>query len=169
MARNHLRNEITKSCNYIRHMRSAAETILRRAQWLEAADQALLGQVLERGATCREVARLRGVKVRSIERRVRRLASGLVDRRVARVLRRCESWDPLTRQIGVRRWVRQESLARIAGDLGIKLHEVRTRIRSIDLLLEEATRRPKVRGQRSELRQSRSEEVAPGSEGGWPC
>ena len=117
--------------------REICETIIYRSRYLDHEDQVLLKQVLERGASAAEIARMMGFHARIIQRRVRRLIMRLADPNVVNIIRNHRKWDEMTADVALAVWVRKWTLRKTAEVLKISLHKVRQRIVVVKTLLRE--------------------------------
>lgn len=114
-----------------RNVRDMAEMVLRRAELLDTADRALLEQVLGRGVAPRDVAAVKGVSTRTVQRRVRALTRRLTDPQVLHVMRHRGQWEKLTAEVATAVWIRRWTLRRTAKELGVSLHRVRQRVEAV--------------------------------------
>ena len=106
-------------------IRDLYETVLNRAHFLDAPDQALLEQVLGRGVRPIEVAKVAGLSTRTVQRRVRQLTRRLLDPRVEHVLRNYHQWPSPLSQIALAVWARQWSLRTTADRHTLSRNNVR--------------------------------------------
>jgi len=117
-------------------IRDLYETVLNRAHFLEAPDQALLEQVIGRGVRPIEVAKVAGLSTRTVQRRVRLLTRRLLDPRVEYVLRHYHQWPAPLSQIALGVWARQWTLRKTADRLGLSLHQVRQHVAAVRGLID---------------------------------
>jgi IS30 family transposase len=126
--------------------REAADQVLRRADWLDSADRALLEQVLDRGVSTRTIATVSGVSSRTIQRRVARLVRRLADPDVLAVLRCHKQWPAIDAAVALSVIVRGRTMRRAGRDLGLTLHEVRKHLHQARGLIDAS--RPERRASR---------------------
>lgn len=116
--------------------RDLAEVLLRRAEWLDREDRALLEQVLGCGVSTRAVADLTHVSRRTIQRRVLGLVRRLKDPQTLAVLRRHGRWPATTSAVALLVLVRGSTQRQAASELGMSLHEVRRHVERARALIE---------------------------------
>lgn len=116
-----------------RHLevRDLAETVLRRAEFLDANERALLEQVLGKGVRPRDIAAVAGCPTRKVQRQVRAITRRLTDPAVVHVLRHRAQWDRLTAEVATAVWVRGWTYRDTAEHLGISLHRVRQKVEAV--------------------------------------
>ncbi|MEX2672541.1 MAG: hypothetical protein WD294_10565 [Phycisphaeraceae bacterium] len=112
-------------------VRDLAEEVLQRAELLDAADRALIEQVLGKGVLPREVAVVTGVSTRCIQRRFRSLIQRLSDPKVLHIMRHRKQWDKLTADVATGVWIKGWSLRHTASQLGVSLHRIRQRVQTV--------------------------------------
>lgn len=132
-----------------RGVRDLCEDVLRRAEFLDAADRALLDQVLGHAVKPREVAVVAGRSTRTIQRRVALLCRRLTDPKVMYVLRHHHKWAKPMAQVGLAVWVRRWTLRRTAGHLGLSLHHVRRHVEAVRSLIQHDVAPPRRRPRRA--------------------
>lgn len=113
-----------------------ADRLLHRSAFLDAADRALLEQVIGRGASPTELARAANLSPRSVQRRVQRLAQRLSDPEVESVLRQADHWPAQTAAVGLALWVKGWTQRQTAQRLNLSLHRVRCQAMVVRGLLE---------------------------------
>lgn len=108
-----------------------ADVVLRRSEWLEPGDRALLEQVFGRGGRARELAAMLQVSPRTVQRRIRQLVRRLTDPRVLVVMRRHGRWEQVIGSVAVAHFIRGLTFRQIAEERGLTLHDVRQQIQFV--------------------------------------
>ncbi len=104
---------------------SLADVLMRRADVLDAQDQALLQAIYAEGKSCAFVARLSNVPARRVQRRARELATRLLSPLAAFVLRQRGQWNPTMARVATEVFLRGQSLKGAQASLRMTYHGVR--------------------------------------------
>ncbi|TVQ60364.1 MAG: hypothetical protein EA379_08205 [Phycisphaerales bacterium] len=120
-----------------RRTRRLSETVLARAEHLDAEEASLIRAVYGQGLSVVEVARLRGEPARALRRRVRRIVARLLTGRFAYVARRRSSFTPTRRRVAEACVLRGMSLREASASLGISFHCVRRHMEAVNALSEQ--------------------------------
>ncbi|HYF15632.1 MAG TPA: hypothetical protein VD971_11235 [Phycisphaerales bacterium] len=108
-----------------KHGREAAEEIVRKSVFLDAAERALLLAVFERGQTAAEIARITGAKPQTVRRRIKLLVQRVDDPLFAFTAARSDAWPAPLRRVARACFVRGYSMRRASTELRMSLHTVR--------------------------------------------
>jgi DNA-directed RNA polymerase specialized sigma24 family protein len=120
-------------------VRRRVEGLVDFAEHLAAADRALVVNVFERGASATDLARAMGEDPRHVRRRLTRLVKRLASREFRFVVRHRSGWTPNQRRVAdavILRGMTQRDAARA---LHLTLHQVRTYLHAVHVLIFEHT------------------------------
>jgi DNA-directed RNA polymerase specialized sigma24 family protein len=118
-----------------RQRRDWADTVLMRACWLDAAERALVEQVVGKGVRPHEIAAVSGRSLRTVQRQLNRVIERLMDKEVEHILRAHGDWDAMASSVALAVWVQGCTLRDTARRLGISLHQVRQQVQVVRGLL----------------------------------
>lgn len=116
------------------------DTLLERAPWLAPGDRTLIELVFREGRTLREIASLLDQPPPAIRRRLRRIATRLLDPLTAYVAAHADTWPPTRRRIAVACVLQGLSMREAAQRLGLSLHTVRRHMAAVRELGAETRR-----------------------------
>jgi len=103
---------------------SRADTIARRAEWLDDPDRTLLITMFRDGCPATEIARLTGEDARRVRRRVRRAVTRALDPALPMVVTNASSWSATRRRVAHALFRSGLSIRETARRLGLTIHEV---------------------------------------------
>jgi DNA-binding CsgD family transcriptional regulator len=112
------------------------DQLVRRAEWLDAPDKAIVLAMFDEGYSAAEIARLGNLPVRMVRTRIHRLVNRLGDPKVAYVARFCGSWSKTRASIGRSVFLHGKSLRETANELSMSFYLVRRHRESIDAMYE---------------------------------
>jgi len=117
--------------------RRRAELLRDRLYLLDGVDRVLMKLVVERGSSCRELAKLLGVSESTVCRRVRRLSDRLLDGPYILCLRHSSRFS--TEQLAVARdyFLRGLSVRRVAAKYGWSYHRARLVVQRLKQMVRE--------------------------------
>ena len=118
------------------HGRDHAERVLALAEHLDERDRLLVEQVYRHGLPAAEVARLLGVRPRTMQRRLARLVERMIDPMYRFVAAHLDLIPEAARAPAKRHFLQGQSQRDVARRLGITLHQVRQHIDAVRTLAE---------------------------------
>lgn len=117
--------------------REALEVIVHRSGCLLPEDQAIMDACYSRGMQVSEIARLKGIDARVVQRRIKRLSARVISAEFAFVLSQENSWPPTRRRVARAVIIEGRTIRAAAKALGLSLHRVREHVHLIHALLNE--------------------------------
>ena len=119
--------------------RALAQDVARHAEHLRPAERALAKAFFDDGRSATEIARLAGVRERSIHRRLSALARRLNSPRFRFILNYRPALTPTRARVATACILRGLSMRRAARDLNLPEHVVRTHMLAIEAMFERSS------------------------------
>ncbi len=108
--------------------RHLADRALLRIDWLDDDEKTLVRQVIAHGVQPAAVARLTGVRTRTVQHRLQRIVHRLASDAAGIVIRGQGVWEPSVAHVALLVWVRGLTYQQVADRTGLSMHTVRQKV-----------------------------------------